>query len=286
LYFVFLSGTVKFISEATALSRPARKTAPTPGGFMAGLLRLASALAALSLLLSGVARADEKKKDDKKDDPHAALIGKPAPEITGDYSLNGKATKLADLKGKVVLVDFWAVWCGPCVATFPHLRDWNKEYKEKGLEIVGLTSYYERFGFDKKAGKLTRTDDREEVKKAREALKKAESDLDEAQNKTEAQKKVDEARKALDKALSEAKLTKDQEHEMLKDFAAHHKLEHRLMVLNMGDIGKIYKEYGVRGIPQVVLIDRKGNVRMIKVGSGEENAKALDEMIKTLIAEK
>ena len=211
------------------------------------LLRLASALAALALLLGTGVRADEKKedkKDDKKDekkaDPFADLIGKPAPEISGEFSLNGKAVKIADLKGKVVLVDFWAVWCGPCIATFPHLRDWNKDLKDKGLEIVGVTAYYERFGFDSKEGKLTKPDE---------------------------------------------KLTKDQEHEMLKEFAAHHKLEHRLMTLSKDENKKVSKDYNVTGIPQVVLIDRKGNVRMVKVGATEENAKALEKMIKELLAE-
>jgi thiol-disulfide isomerase/thioredoxin len=208
-------------------------------------MRLAIALSAVGLVLGGSVRA-EGKKEETPNDPHAVLIGKSAPEVAADHCLSGKAVKLAELKGKVVLVHFWAVWCGPCVATFPHLRDLNKEYKDKGLEIIGLTSYYERFGFDKGTagsnnGKLKRADN---------------------------------------------VLTKAQEHEVLKEFATYHRLDHRLMVLNKDDIGKIYKEYGVKGIPQVVLIDRKGNVRMIKVGSGEENAKAIDEMIKTLIAEK
>jgi thiol-disulfide isomerase/thioredoxin len=40
------------------------------------------------------------------------------------------------------LVDFWAVWCGPCIATFPHLREWHEKYADKGLVIVGVTKYY------------------------------------------------------------------------------------------------------------------------------------------------
>ena len=68
--------------------------------------------------------------------------------------VNGKPLTDNDLKGKVVLVDFWAVWCGPCIATFPHLREWHDKYADMGFEIIGYTSYYKRF--DWKDGKLIR----------------------------------------------------------------------------------------------------------------------------------
>jgi thiol-disulfide isomerase/thioredoxin len=71
-----------------------------------------------------------------------ALVGKDAAPLAVEAWVNGKPLTDADLKGKVVLLDFWAVWCGPCIATFPHLREWNDEYADKGLVIIGVTSYY------------------------------------------------------------------------------------------------------------------------------------------------
>jgi thiol-disulfide isomerase/thioredoxin len=53
--------------------------------------------------------------------------------------LNGKIVTLADFKGKVTIVDFWGTWCPPCRKEIPHFIELLKKYKEKGLEIVGLT---------------------------------------------------------------------------------------------------------------------------------------------------
>ncbi|MBN1449013.1 MAG: TlpA family protein disulfide reductase [Bacteroidetes bacterium] len=52
---------------------------------------------------------------------------------------------LETLKGKVILIDFFATWCKPCIRAFPHLRDWQKKYEKDGLVIVGLTSYQGRY---------------------------------------------------------------------------------------------------------------------------------------------
>lgn len=71
------------------------------------------------------------------------LLNEPAPELEGiDKWLPGKEIKLKDQRGKVILLDFWATWCGPCFAAFPHLIDWDRAYKDQGLVIVGVTRYY------------------------------------------------------------------------------------------------------------------------------------------------
>ncbi len=67
-----------------------------------------------------------------------------------DFSLpdlDGKTVSLADFKGKVLIVDFWGTWCGPCRMEIPHLAALHKKYREAGLEIVGLA--YERVPAEK-----------------------------------------------------------------------------------------------------------------------------------------
>ena len=65
------------------------------------------------------------------------LIGNLAPSFTLQ-DLNGQQVSLSDFKGKVVLLDFWATWCGPCVRAMPHLEALHKSYKDEGLVVIGI----------------------------------------------------------------------------------------------------------------------------------------------------
>jgi len=54
--------------------------------------------------------------------------------------IDGQKTRLADYSGKVLVVDLWATWCVPCRREIPHLIEIAKEYKSKGVEVIGLTN--------------------------------------------------------------------------------------------------------------------------------------------------
>jgi thiol-disulfide isomerase/thioredoxin len=64
--------------------------------------------------------------------------GKPAPKLEL-RDVEGRALRLSDYKGKVVLLNFWATWCAPCRAEIPDLVKWQREYKSKGLQVIGVT---------------------------------------------------------------------------------------------------------------------------------------------------
>ena len=54
-------------------------------------------------------------------------------------NLQGRTLRLADYKGKIVLINFWATWCPPCRTEIPELIRWQREYRARGLRIIGIT---------------------------------------------------------------------------------------------------------------------------------------------------
>jgi len=153
---------------------------------------------------------------------HTPLLDKPAPDLQGDFALNGKPSKLSDFKGKVVLLYFWAVQSAESVSVLPQICELDKTYRDKGLQVVGVTYFNSelghRLGFDPVQGKLT--------------------DIPKANVKT-------------DKA-------------MLAAFASHYKLEHLQLVMHKDKALASFNDYIVNGLPEVVLIDRKGIIRDVR----------------------
>ena len=81
----------------------------------------------------------------RKREKHYKLLGESAPELTSvDKWFPGNTVRMADLKGKVVLIDFWATWCAPCFEAFPSLIEWHDELSDQSFVILGFTRYYGR----------------------------------------------------------------------------------------------------------------------------------------------
>ena len=85
--------------------------------------------------LGNTERAEEYRQ---KADPMSGLIGKVVPNFSAT-DLDGKPISLQDYRGKVVLLDFWAVWCGPCLTEIPNLKRVYDTYKDQGFEIIGVS---------------------------------------------------------------------------------------------------------------------------------------------------
>ena len=74
------------------------------------------------------------------------LIAQPSPELGVREWLNSAPITLADLKGKVVLLEFWATWCKPCEQMFPRVKEFLRNYAAGGLEVLALTRYFMAYG--------------------------------------------------------------------------------------------------------------------------------------------
>jgi thiol-disulfide isomerase/thioredoxin len=126
--------------------------------------------------------------------------------------LMGKTVSLESLQGKVVILDFWATWCGPCKEAMPVLQQLSDKYANKGVVVIGV-------------------------------------------NQRESREKV-------------------------KDFITSNKFTYQQLLDSDGKVGS---DYGVEGIPTLVIIDQKGNQAMTHVGYTPELANIISEKVDSLL---
>lgn len=157
------------------------------------------------------------------------LIGSVAPgfEFTNFY--NSEAFKFEDLKGKVIVLDFFANWCGPCIGTFPHMREFYSEYTPKGVKIIGVTGFQ---GSMVNHGSERVTD-----------------------------------------------ISVEEEEKLMHTFIKHQNVTWPVAFSTRNCYDP---EYGVRGVPTMVIIDKKGVVRM---STHPYYQKKVREMVDKLLAE-
>lgn len=99
-------------------------------------LAVAGVLGAAS---SGAIAADSPELENSKVRAEVtAMHGKPAPPLVLEGWLNSEPIELEKLKGKIVLLDFWATWCGPCIRSIPHNNELQKKYADRGLVVIGV----------------------------------------------------------------------------------------------------------------------------------------------------
>lgn len=161
------------------------------------------------------------------------LIGSEAPEIHFIWSNKGDFKTLSALKGKIVVLDFWATWCGPCVKAFPNVRKLQERYKNYPVVILGVTSIQGRHI----------------------------------------------QRKGNQKITIPLKGKPEEELHLMKEFVQDMNITWPIV---FSQESVFNREYGVYGIPHVVIIDTEGKVRHNELRPYNppcEEAEKIDELL-------
>ena len=197
-----------------------------------------------------------------------AMLGQPAPEWTLEHAF-GDVKSIADLKGKVVVLDFWATWCPWCIRSFPAIRDLLKDYADKGLVVVGVTAssssvYDARYDLD-----------------------------DDLKDKAPAGRVMPAARMARGaqqpdgKTIFSAEEYPAKEKEVIKTFIGNHQMTWPVVMIDKAEPAP---KYALGGWPHAVILDRQGRVRYFKSGAllrdRVDAVKKFRAMLEDLLAEK
>lgn len=209
------------------------------------------------------------------------LLGETAAEWTLVRAY-GKGKQLADWRGKVVVLDFWATWCPWCIRSFPALRDLLRDYAGQDLAVVGVTAsgasvFEQRYDLDDdlkaKAG----------GNPAPVAKRPAKPPEPGAGAPEEERTSYPARLAAYEEALA---MFKGREQEAIAAFIANHGLAWDVVLVDEGDPAP---KYALRGWPHCVVLDRQGRIRHFKAGAllrdKPEGVAALRAVIDRLLAE-
>jgi thiol-disulfide isomerase/thioredoxin len=99
------------------------------------------------VLLPDMPTTPDKVTMDATEGAPSPLEHKPAPQFTLD-SIDGKKVSLSEFKGRPLVVNFWATWCGPCKVEMPWFEEFSKKYAADGFEVLGVADDAEEAGKD------------------------------------------------------------------------------------------------------------------------------------------
>ncbi len=122
------------LNRKTSRTRLSRPIAPRAGRIAIARMAIVTAVAALAIVSGPAGTANYAGADD------AAVFAatQPRPIDFALKDLGGRVTKLSDLRGHPVIVDFWATWCAPCRKQIPELKAIYKRYQTRGLIVIGV----------------------------------------------------------------------------------------------------------------------------------------------------